>query len=250
MFTHHVGAGDPRRSLELLWSPPTELRSGPGRPAKLTLHEVVEAGITIADDEGLAALSMRGVADVLGVGTMTLYRYVPGKAELLDLMVDAISDIDFPPGVDPVGLTWREAVELLAEQSWKQCLAHPWILAINRSSPVLGPRALTATDRMLSSYRDLDIDDQHRLAILVVVENYVHGSARQLMADQEFGNRVGESEDAVWWPYLDRAMASGDYPAIAELDPEVWHDLLMNAYQTFRLGLAALLDGLEARLVT
>lgn len=84
----HSGKGDPARSLALLWRT-SERTSRKGKP-DLSVDRIVRAGIEIADAEGLAALSMRRVAERLGVGTMSLYTYVPGKAELLDVMLDTV----------------------------------------------------------------------------------------------------------------------------------------------------------------
>ena len=90
--TEHSGSGDVSRSLELLWG----LGERPSRGPKpgLTLDRIVTAAVAVADAEGLGALSMRRVATDLGVGTMSLYRYVPGKAELLDLMLDKVAEFD------------------------------------------------------------------------------------------------------------------------------------------------------------
>ncbi len=82
------GTGDVHRSLELLWDGGGQPSRGPRRG--LTLDRITAAAVALADTEGLGAVSMRRLATELGVGTMTLYRYVPGKAELLDLMLDRV----------------------------------------------------------------------------------------------------------------------------------------------------------------
>ena len=84
-----TGAGEPSRTLALLWRDPGGgRRRGPGR--SVTVDAVVEAGLALADAEGLTAVTMRGVAQRVGVSKMSVYTYVPGKAELLDLMVDLL----------------------------------------------------------------------------------------------------------------------------------------------------------------
>lgn len=75
------------KSLQLLWEGLPEPEKGP-KP-KLTLEQIVAAGIELADNEGVEALSMRKLAQQLDVGTMSLYRYVPSKDDLLNLMLDA-----------------------------------------------------------------------------------------------------------------------------------------------------------------
>src|SRR5688500_18770488 len=87
-MTEYAGRGNPRRSMELLWGAGSTPSRGP-KPG-LTVAAIVEAAIEVADTEGLAALSMRKVAEKLGKSAMSLYTYVPGKPELLDLMLDAV----------------------------------------------------------------------------------------------------------------------------------------------------------------
>ena len=76
-----VRAHDPEATLALLWDGPTRPRRGPRH--NLTVEEIVDAATRVAEEEGVGALSMRGVASLLGVGAATLYTYVPGKAALL-----------------------------------------------------------------------------------------------------------------------------------------------------------------------
>ncbi|MFD6448406.1 TetR/AcrR family transcriptional regulator [Promicromonospora sp. NPDC060204] len=104
-------AGDERdrvRTLDLLWG--TRVPSGLGRKPGLGLDQIVAAGVAAADDGGLDSLSMRRVADRLGVGAMSLYRHVRDKAELLDLMVDRVlaevryDDVDWLGDAGGVGV--------------------------------------------------------------------------------------------------------------------------------------------------
>src|SRR6186997_2079432 len=83
-------AGDPARTLELLWreSPAGGTRRGPRQG--LTVDRIAAAAVELADAEGVQAVTMRRVAQALGVAPMSLYTYVPGKAELLDLMLDTV----------------------------------------------------------------------------------------------------------------------------------------------------------------
>ena len=100
-----TSGGDPARTLELLWRAAAPHRRGP-RP-KLDLDAVVEAAIALADEQGLAAVTMRALAARLGVSAMTLYGYVPGRDELLDLMLDLLyARMGRPPW--SAGAGWRE----------------------------------------------------------------------------------------------------------------------------------------------
>ncbi|WP_143660744.1 TetR/AcrR family transcriptional regulator, partial [Streptomyces fradiae] len=140
------GSGDIRRSLELLWGGGEPPSRGPKRG--LTLDAVVTAAIELADAEGFDAVSMRRLSTRLNIGTMSLYRYVPGKAELLDLMLDRVQGL--PPGTPETPDDWRDGVEALARGHLALYRRHPWLLKVNQSRSVLGPGALRALEAALA----------------------------------------------------------------------------------------------------
>src|SRR6266540_1253229 len=113
MITAYSGSGDPARSIALLWR--TRERPTRGGRSGLSVERIVRAAIEIADAEGLAALSMRRVAERLGAGTMSLYTHVPGKAELLDVMLDTVYGERAMPEDVPGG--WRGRLKLIARQN-------------------------------------------------------------------------------------------------------------------------------------
>src|SRR5687767_2920874 len=108
----YSGAGDPTRTMQLLWGVQERSRRGP-KP-RLTVEDITRAAITLADAEGLDAVSMRRVGEQLGVTAMSLYSYVPGKAELLDLMVDRVYG-EVPRLLSDSG--WRERLERIARDA-------------------------------------------------------------------------------------------------------------------------------------
>src|SRR6266699_809038 len=116
-MAEYSGSGDPVRSLALLW----RTRERPSRKGKpdLSVDRIVQAAIELADADGLAALSMRRIAERLGVGTMSLYTHVPGKAELIDLMFDTaygeLYESVESPTLQPGG--WRGALQFIAKQN-------------------------------------------------------------------------------------------------------------------------------------
>lgn len=233
-----------RRSLDLLWGPRRERPARGPRPG-LTLDQIVDTAIALADAEGLDALSMRRVAKELGVGTMSLYRYVPGKAELLDLMLDKVSD---PAGRKEQceGLDWRGVVEVTARGSRDMYLAHPWLLQVNWTRPVLGPNSVAGLEGFLGSFAGVGLADQEKIAVLIMIDNYVVGTARQQIM---YAAEVATSElsdEEFWtqqWPVLDQAMRSGNYPAMAALSEDAFG---MGWDDTFEFGLSRLLAGLAA----
>src|SRR3712207_7579838 len=126
MPTEYPGRGDPARTIELLWG--TRPRAARGPKPGLTIDRIVAAAIAIADADGLDGLSMRRVAGHLGVGAMSLYRYLPGRAELLDLMVDRVCGETDRPHDLPAG--WRPRLEHVAQENRRLYERHPWLLGI------------------------------------------------------------------------------------------------------------------------
>ncbi|GAB3647754.1 TetR/AcrR family transcriptional regulator [Glycomyces tarimensis] len=247
MATPQTGAGDPKRSLELLWRELEPQPSKPGPKPKLTVERIVEAAIRAADREG-SCFGMREVAAELGVGTMTIYRYVPGKKELIDLMVDRLSRVG-PEAPDLTGLDWRQRLELLAESTWHVYSEHPWLLEIDQRRPVLGPDSLDGFNFAVAAFEGHELPDKEVNLVITAVSNLVTGTARQyLLRDSaEDEPAVGEQE---WWeaqlPYLEKAVASGRYPAIARFTDENAWDI--SAHDAMRYALERLLDGLAPRM--
>lgn len=236
---------DPRRSMELLWGEREAGRRGP-KPS-MTLEQIVDVAIEIADAEGLSAVSMRRVADGLGVSAMSLYTYVPGKAELLDLMVDAaFGHADRP---DHEGAGWRERLRTAARTNHRLYLRHPWLLQLGALRPAIGPNLLAKYDYELRAVAACGISAVEMDLIVNVVGNYVHGAARSTVEAAEAEGATGIS-DAQWWgmsaPLLaevvdpDRHPAAADVlGALAESDEDGGLD------RTFEFGLELLIDGIS-----
>jgi AcrR family transcriptional regulator len=171
-----VKQGDRDRAVRLLREPPAEPARGPR--AALSQSRVVEAAIKVADAEGVDALTMRRVAETLGFTTMSLYRHVPGKPELLDLMVDAVWG-----GTErtPAG-PWREGLEFFARQMWSMYRAHPWMLQLTTSRRMPGPHATTRRDAAFAVVSGLGLRPEEIVAVVTTVVQFVDGAGRT-MAD-------------------------------------------------------------------
>lgn len=232
-----------RRSIELLWG--EWVRPARGPKPSLTLDRIVEAAIALADQEGIDALSMRRVATELGSGTMSLYRHVPGKAELLALMLDKVSG----PGesaADVLARGWRAVIEAVARGSHRLYLGHPWLLQVNWSRPVLGPSTLASIDFIMRGLDGLPLTDQERVSVMIMIDSYVTGVARQRILSEALPAETGVTDEEFWrhhTPILEKAMASGDYPAVAALSEDAFS---MGWDETFDFGLQRLLDGIAA----
>ncbi|MFF8836238.1 TetR/AcrR family transcriptional regulator [Streptomyces sp. NPDC015130] len=234
-------------SLDLLWG--TGDRPSRGPKPGLTLDRIVTTAVGIADGEGLDAVSMRRVASELGVGTMSLYRYVPGKTELLDLMLDRVQGESFDdPPADPARAHWRETVTELAQTTLGLYRAHPWLLKVNEARSVLGPSALRGLEHCLTGLKGphgMGLSDPETISVIITVQSFAAGIARTELQTVEAAKETGVDDEEFWrtqQPYLERAMASGDYPMMAALAA----DTFSRDTDHFAFGLARLLDGFEA----
>ncbi|MEV6106784.1 TetR/AcrR family transcriptional regulator [Streptomyces sp. NPDC051940] len=220
--TEHSGSGDLSRSMALLWDINDRPSRGP-RPA-LTLDRIVGAAIAVADAEGLEAVSMRRLAGDLGVGTMSLYRYVPGKGELLDLMLDRVSAVD-PERVGTLDDDWREALRQLARGMWELYVGHPWLLHVDQARPVLGPNGLKGFEIALTGLDGTPLGGREKTNVVTIVEALVSSIARTHVNAAQAEARTGISDAEFWeaqMPALSKAMQSGAYPHIAALEPDAF----------------------------
>jgi AcrR family transcriptional regulator len=236
-------SSDFRISLQLLWGRRERNERGP-KPG-LTVERIVAAAIELADAEGLDAASMRRVADRLGVGAMSLYRYVPGKAELLELMLDAVHwDDTAPPEAE-----WRERVAWLAHRSRARIRRHPWMLqVVVGQRPPLGPNIIGEFDAYLQAVSGIGLTAGEMVAATELVGLYVQGATR---ADVEAATTARESgvSDEQWWgerqEFWDDYFDPKRFPAISAVWDSGGYE---EGVDSFEFGLQRILDGIEALL--
>ncbi|MGW0546070.1 TetR/AcrR family transcriptional regulator [Streptomyces altiplanensis] len=236
------GSGRIGRSLEILWG--TGERPSRGPKPGLTLDRIVGTAVALADAEGMDAVSMRRLSTELGTGTMSLYRYVPGKAELLDLMLDRVQG----EPLDAVGTRepadWRAAVEAMARTHLALLRRHPWLLKINQARTVLGPSAVRSLEVSLAALKGMGLRDKELISAIITVQSFVVGVARMEAEADEAAKETGLSHEDFWasqTPYLERAMASGRFPLVAGLD----EDTFSPDFDHFAFGLRRLIAGFE-----
>ncbi|MFE1229891.1 TetR/AcrR family transcriptional regulator [Streptomyces sp. NPDC058745] len=247
------GAGDPARTLELLWreggTPPTS-RRGPRQG--LTVDAVVDAAIALADEGGLDALTMRAVAQRLGVTPMTLYTYVPGKAELLDLMLDTVF-LRMPRAGFADGEPWRARVTAVADENRALYLRHPWVVELRVHRPPLGPGVMSKYEHELAALEGLGLDDVTIDSALTHVLGFVLVAARTEL-DARAVDRESALSDGEWWaahePLLNRVFDESRFPLAARVGEAsaVAYGGLYSPDHAYAFGLARVLDGLAALL--
>lgn len=249
MTTHYSGSGDLTRSLELLWGTREQPTRGP-KPG-LSIAAIVGKAIEVADSDGLPAVSMRRIADELGVGTMSLYRHIPGKSELLDLMLDAVAGEPFAerpdPGAPLLAGGWRASLEEFARGAWAMFHRHPWLLQVSQARPIMGPNEMLGTEAILAAIAEMGLNDGDMVAVLSTVYAYVSGIARNNVEYVQAATTTGVSDED-WWgaqaPFLEKVIASGNYPHLTRVSEAGAWDTDNDG---FEFGLKCVMDGIEAQ---
>jgi AcrR family transcriptional regulator len=227
-------------SIELAWGLRGRGRRGP-KPG-LTLDRIVAAGIRVALTDGIGALSMARVASELGVGTMSLYRYVAAKDELLTLMVDAA--LGSPRVADEAEEDWRSGLTRWAVGLRDAYRRHPWSLRVPISAPPLGPNNVAWLEHALRALAGTPLSEQDKLSCILLISGFVRNDAT-LTADfaaggsdepgrPRYGAVLSQLIDAGDFHALRKAVASGSLDDEDDIDVE------------FNFGLARILDGIEA----
>ena len=251
MATEFTGTGDPARSMALLWRTATPAGPRRGPKAGLDVDRIVAAAVALADAEGLAALSMRRVAAELGVAAMTLYTHVPGKGELVDLMLDSVLGELYR--AEPAG-DWRARLTAVARANWDLFVRHPWALHVATGRPPLGPNLMAKYERELRAVDGLGLSEVQMDLLVTLVNGFVRGTVSGVQEKAEAERTTGITDDQ-WWavtaPYVAEVFDAGRFPTAARVGPVAGAEL-QAAYdprRTFDFGLELLLDGV-AKLVS
>ena len=233
---------DHRRALLLLWRSAEE----PSPRSGLTVDRIVDAAIAIADADGLPALSMRRVAERLGVGAMSLYTYVPGKDELVILMVDRVyAELSTEHREDA---SWRERLEAIARERWTLYRRHPWLIDVPLTRPTVGPHAMDRYEHELRAVEGLGLDDLEMNAVIELISGHVEGMAGRAVEIRRDAERSGVSDDEWWYsvlPVLSTVMADRHYPVSARVGSTIGAPHQPTEYG-FEFGLTRILDGVES----
>ncbi|NUS45957.1 MAG: TetR family transcriptional regulator, partial [Mycobacteriaceae bacterium] len=243
------GAGDPAHTLELLWRAPGTGGSGRGPKQRTTVDAVVDAAIGIADREGLSAVTMRSVAARLGLSPMGTYTYVPGKAELLDLMLDTV--YARMARTELAGKPWRERLAAVAADNRALLIAHAWVLDVSTTRPPLGPGLMAKYEHELAAFDDTGIDDVAMDATLTHLLGFVAAVAR-IDRDTAAAAADTASSDQQWWerhaPLLAKALDPARYPRATRVGAAAGaaHAAAYDADHAWTFGLPRILDGLAS----
>jgi AcrR family transcriptional regulator len=233
-------------TLDLLWGTRQRPRRGP-KPS-LSLERIVAEAIALADAEGLANLSMQHLAERLSCAKMALYRYVPGKAELVALMVDAaLGDPPQPaaqtaqtgqtavPGQQP----WRAVLRLWTTTIFARYRAHPWAIEATAGARPTGPHEMDWLEAALAALADTGLAGPERLDAVVLLNGHVRSLVQAAPAghedlEAEIARQVGAALSTKSDRYPHVLAAFADSPQSGGLD------------NALHFGIDRILDGLAA----
>lgn len=206
-------------------SRPIWVRPEPGtRKARFSREQIAAAALAIADAEGFEAVSMRRIAAELGAGTMSLYRYISTKDDLVTLMDDALMGESLvAEGELPAD--WRAALTLIARQTRAALLRHPWAVVSLQGRGAagqdgsFGPNGLRHFEQSLAALDSAPLDTGAKLELLTIVDDYVMGSVLRSGEMQE-RNQADPQYAAAVMEFITGQLATGEFPRIAALSQD------------------------------
>jgi AcrR family transcriptional regulator len=144
-----------------------------GRPRTIHREAVIQAALAIVNDEGLAALTIRRLADELGVGVATIYGAAGDKEEILGALVDAVlADLELPP---PTAEPWDEALVQFIAAGHEALLRHPAVAQLAALQPVRGPVVLRVQETILQLLRAGGLGDRDTIAAYTALTSFLMG---------------------------------------------------------------------------
>jgi AcrR family transcriptional regulator len=229
--------------IEIAWG--IRERSGKGPKRGMSLNRIVEAAVAVASSDGIAAVSMSRIATELGAATMSLYRYVATKDELLALMVDAV--FQSPPALAP-RQRWRVALSRWAREHLAVLRQHPWVVRVPLSGPPIMPNQVIWFERGLWSLRNTGLAEEEKVSVLLLINGFVRNEAL-LKADLQIAAGAGSTVADAMSSYgrlLSRLVDPLRFPAISAVIASGIFDQTDESDADFTFGLERILDGVDA----
>jgi DNA-binding transcriptional regulator YhcF (GntR family) len=211
---------------------------------ELTADRIARMAIMIADLEGLGAVSMRRIATELGIATMSLYRHIPNREKLTNLMADTVIG-DHPLPARPRG-DWRAQLETVMRLQWAVYRRHPWLAqTISMARPQFLPNLVTHAEWSLRALAPFNLPTSVMLHTHITAFSFVRATALSNEAELEARRDTGLTGDE--WMELqhdagEAIRTNGRYPVLAKLIDE--DDFELDFDELFEFGMRALLDGI------
>ncbi|HZA84078.1 MAG TPA: TetR/AcrR family transcriptional regulator [Actinomycetes bacterium] len=209
------------------------------RRPQLTRERVVEEALAVITHDGAQALTMRSLADRLGVVPGALYHHVGNKQQLHDLVLDGVlAEIDFD--LDS-SMPWAEQVKIVAHRLRQVLEAHPGVAAILKTRDPLGPHSLALAEAFLSPLQTAGFGDREAGLAFFLLLDYTIGFAVSSPRISVNEQRVRDTAIRTQLHEFFRSLPPDRFPALVALGEHVWVD---NRDQRFTAGLQVLVDGL------
>ena len=222
------------------------------RPStRLSTQRVLDAAVALAHRDGIESLTMRKLADDLGVGAMTLYHYVPNKVELLDGMVDIVfGEIELPT----TDVDWMTAMRRRAISTREALNRHRWAVGLMESRQTPGPASLRLHDAVLGCLREAGFSIEQTIQAYSVQDAYIYGFALQEKSlpfeSAEEGAAVAEEQVREYAERADGrqlAALAEQFPHLAEVVAGHVAKVGYDFAAAFEYGLDLILEALERR---
>lgn len=246
MAKNSARSATPAQLLSLLWNPPQASgRSG------LTVSAITDAGIAIADAEGLEAVTMRRIADTLGSGTMSLYGYIPGRGELIELMTDRVAGGVYEGKELPAAQrNWQDGLRYIADRNFAHQTRHAWTAQVPPGRPVLGPGVCGKYEAELAPLDGIGLSDVQMDLALTSLLGLTEAAARWHIGLERVRQASGQ-DDARWWaemgPMLAQEMQGRDFPLSGRVGTSAGqeHQAVAAPVAQLKFGVAQLIGGIE-----
>ncbi|MFE4952413.1 TetR/AcrR family transcriptional regulator [Leifsonia sp. NPDC056665] len=232
------------RAVALSWGVAERPQRGPKR--ELSIERIIETAIGVADQEGLSAVSMSRIATELGFTTMSLYRYVTSKDDVLALMQDAVCEVPIP-AEDDRGPDWRAGLRRWSMATIEVIQAHPWFPDIPISGIPLMPNNLAVLDWGLREMRDLPLTDAEKMSTALLLSSYARAVGvveRDVRQAREKGSAPPQSGEA-FTAALAELVTPERFPDLAPLVASGGYSDAEDEQDDFAFGLERILDGIE-----
>jgi AcrR family transcriptional regulator len=237
--------------LDLLWGRRGRGTRGP-KPG-LTVDAIVKTAIAVGDAEGLDAVSMARIANELGFTTMSLYRHVSSKDELLQLMWNASAQGAEALVLDGDG--WRPRLRMWAIVQREMIDRHPWITQMPMAAPPMAPNSLTFVERGLEALDGTGLEAADKLRVIGLLSSYTLSEARMAHDAARAARHAQITPDGgqagAPWSFealLRELVDEATFPRLYQI---AWSAQIgqnpsgFDEHEEFRFGLERILDGVE-----
>ena len=207
----------------------------------LTRDEIIQEALAVLEEHGPGALSMRRLADRLGVAPNALYTHVRGKDDLVDGLVDQVyAGLDLDP--DTAG-DWTEQLATLSQAIRAHLLAHPAVVPFALQQPGLGPHSLRLGEAIYNVLRPAGFSDQAVVGTVHALLTYILGFVA--LEVPRAGSDPQTSDETVrrMWAFF-AALPPGEFPHHVQLAPLLAH---ISTDDQFQFGIRTFLAGLKAQ---